>query len=614
MQSELHERLEYLVNYSSQLIFVSGDSAAQQKKTLESFVFQQHDETEIAYVTADPVMELADYRRQLCRQLLGTLVGSYTRPLNELLAGLNEHVGPILITITQAEHIPDSLLQELWDLVLQSRFAGNKQHLNVLLFGESSWAERAKKWLPAKNTDTPLLISSQSVATQQPGSELDKMIENRRKAFHEHVAKRDGYDGYMETQSTSLLKSPLFITLIVLLFLSIFIAIVYWQYKDDIDALFSPIDQTRPPYATTVEPGSAYEELEEKPQQPSADQPVVSWSDAVASIDSEEPAAVNESAEEEDLLSFIEDVSGDKAVSPPIESLQNNVASDDQASDEADDLISAIVDVPADDTAVSSEPRRMESSLPREPMAASGFDDLVTGRPALPESGRIRDAAVNQQSERQQFTAAELEDRPISRREPQVREPAPVTNVGTREPEVVVAKPAPVTPEPEVAEPEIAEPEVARTQPEPESVAPQPAPISAEPSEVSPAQPANSRSEVVQSRARTIDAIAASSPNYDNWELVNNIAAGDYVIQLAGLKDEALMQEFIEDNNMQDFIWIYRTNRYGGNWFVVLFNQRFDTFAQANAAIDNIPAFQGNEKIFIKKGNSVVEEIEKVFP
>lgn len=33
MQSELHERLEYLVNYSSQLIFVSGESIAQQQKT-----------------------------------------------------------------------------------------------------------------------------------------------------------------------------------------------------------------------------------------------------------------------------------------------------------------------------------------------------------------------------------------------------------------------------------------------------------------------------------------------------------------------------------------------------------------------------------------------------
>ena len=44
MQSELHERLEYLVNYSSQLIFVSGESIAQQQKTLEAFVFQQHDD------------------------------------------------------------------------------------------------------------------------------------------------------------------------------------------------------------------------------------------------------------------------------------------------------------------------------------------------------------------------------------------------------------------------------------------------------------------------------------------------------------------------------------------------------------------------------------------
>ena len=34
MQSELHERLEYLVNYSSQLIFISGDSIAEQQKTL----------------------------------------------------------------------------------------------------------------------------------------------------------------------------------------------------------------------------------------------------------------------------------------------------------------------------------------------------------------------------------------------------------------------------------------------------------------------------------------------------------------------------------------------------------------------------------------------------
>ena len=95
---------------------------------------------------------------------------------------------------------------------------------------------------------------------------------------------------------------------------------------------------------------------------------------------------------------------------------------------------------------------------------------------------------------------------------------------------------------------------------------------------------------------------------------MNNISPDDYIIQLAGLKDEALMQEFIEDNSMESFIWIYRTNRYGGNWFVVLFNDRFSTFSEANAAIKSIPAFQGSEKIFIKRGRNVIEEIEKVFP
>ncbi|OFC69718.1 SPOR domain-containing protein [Alteromonas confluentis] len=613
MQSELHERLEYLVNYSSQLIFVSGDSAAQQKKTLESFVFQQHDETEIAYVTADPIMELADYRRQLCRQLLGTLVGSYTRPLNELLAGLNEHVGPILITITQAEYIPDSLLQELWDLVLQSRFAGNKQHLNVLLFGESSWAERAKKWLPAKNTDTPLLISSQSVATQQPGSELDKMIENRRKAFHEHVAKRDGYDGYMETQSTSLLKKPLFITLMILLLLSIFIAIVYWQYRDDIDALFSPIDQNRPPYTTAVEPGSAFNELanEEAEEAQAADQPVVSWDDAVASIDNNDSAQPAESAdtESEDLLSFIEDVSADP------EARSGNVDGEDLA---------------------TNTQNRATSTVPEEPMAASGFDNLITGTNSSTSNGTSTSTSGSGES-REQFTASQIEELPLSRRNSEsraavaaalsgqtdsYREPvveAPVEEVLAEEPVVEASTPAELAEaEPSPEEATIETPAITPSQPKPVQVAKtEPAqPTVTQPSvtrtqEETPSEPTR---EVIQSRDSSLKSIAASSPNYDNWELVNNINPDDYIIQLAGLKDEALMQEFIEDNSMESFIWIYRTNRYGGNWFVVLFNDRFSTFSEANAAIKSIPAFQGSEKIFIKRGRNVIEEIEKVFP
>ncbi|MEC7468757.1 MAG: hypothetical protein VYC51_02800 [Pseudomonadota bacterium] len=50
MSSELHDRLEYLVNYSSQLIFVSGDSIAEQQRTLESCVFEQTHHNPLAII------------------------------------------------------------------------------------------------------------------------------------------------------------------------------------------------------------------------------------------------------------------------------------------------------------------------------------------------------------------------------------------------------------------------------------------------------------------------------------------------------------------------------------------------------------------------------------
>ena len=106
--------------------------------------------------------------------------------------------------------------------------------------------------------------------------------------------------------------------------------------------------------------------------------------------------------------------------------------------------------------------------------------------------------------------------------------------------------------------------------------------------------------------------VFSGSGNYDNEQLFNSIQADDYIVQLAGLKDETLMKEFIKDNNMESFIWIYRTQRYGGDWFVILYNDKFDAFSEANNAVATIPPFQGREKIFIKRGRNVLEEIEKV--
>lgn len=250
MSSELHDRLEYLVNYSSQLIFVSGDSIAEQQRTLESFVFQQADNTELAFITANDDMQVTDYRRDVCRQLLGQVIGSYVRPLNELLADLNHHNGPVLITITNAQFLPNQFLQELWELVLQSRFANNKQHLNVLLFGESEWAEQAKQWLPAKNTDTPLLISSQSVTRDNYGSDVDKLLAQRRAAFDRYRQAKG--QAHIATRPNRL-RSPWLWLALVLVFLSSFVALLGWQYGATLSTLFNPIEQTTQSGAEAVQ-------------------------------------------------------------------------------------------------------------------------------------------------------------------------------------------------------------------------------------------------------------------------------------------------------------------------------------------------------------------------
>ncbi|MFC3093757.1 SPOR domain-containing protein [Alteromonas sediminis] len=249
MTATLQERLNYLVNYSSQLIFVSGNSLADQTQALEATLFQQHEDTELAYLVADDTFELSDYRRLLCNQLIGRSP-SLSRPLNECLASLNQHEGPVMIAITRAEKMPNDVLQELWELVLQSRFAGNKQHLNVILFGETQWAAKAKRWLPANNTGTPLLLSTQQTSfTPQNKTTSDEANDALR------------YEGEQNSgiEQRPIISMGAFWAAAALLFLSLSVVIAVWLYGEQTSRLFSPITQDPPqtitqPVEPTLEP------------------------------------------------------------------------------------------------------------------------------------------------------------------------------------------------------------------------------------------------------------------------------------------------------------------------------------------------------------------------
>ncbi|MCU7553317.1 cell division protein DamX [Alteromonas sp. ASW11-19] len=483
MHSELHDRLEYLVNYSSQLIFVSGDSISQQQRTLEAFVFQQHEDTEIAFVSADEAMDITDYRRQLCRQLLGQVVGSYVRPLNELLASLNQHEGPILVTITQAQFIPDSLLQELWDLVLQSRFGGNKQHLNVLLFGETLWAEKAKQWLPAKNTDTPLLISSQSVHSDPVDSDLDKLLARQREGYQQHMAARYGKSG---SPGSATLRSTWFWVAVSCLFVSVFAGLIAWQYGKDISTLFAPLESAAPPASTdSVVPGSAFSSLANEPRNTVA-----------------EPALPQ--------------------IIPASEPVTETAATDSGTGNDGElvtDWQQAVAALPA---------------------------PAVQDAPATPDA-------------QQDVLASQPQTVP--------------TDASTE----------PVTPQND-------------------------SPVREKPAVDTLTAKASSAATKADTEAAPAETVAQTTTS-DNALLVSKLRSDDFLLQLAGLQDRQLLNDFVTDNQLGKLTHVYQTRRYGGDWYVLVFHQPFGSLAEAKGALSALPQYPGRGEAFVKRADQVLSEI-----
>jgi len=485
--SELQERLEHLVNYSSQLIFVSGDSIAQQQRTLEDFLSMQKENTEVSYFTSELSMESPDFRRIICRQLLGQKVGSFVRPLKELLKDLHEHPGPFLLCIKQAQTLPNTFLQELWDWVTESKTQSPNHHVNVILFGETAWAEKAKKWLPKRNSSRPVLLSTQSVDTTKfDVNALETLMAEERPSFSLDLFKRNEFSEPIVTQKW-------FIVGVLFLLLSVFIGLMSWQYPEHVKSL--------------LQTGTLPPEVD---------------------INTDQLALLNEQLDRQ---------------------IENNTDSA-LSIDEAEQL-----------------PRQEKMQASLNSSSPEDTTDLVSSWDVAKQTSKDKIDSLKADINVQR---AAQEQGPVLTNEMQhtdfIQDDAYLTD----------------------SDGDFAVPDIISIEQLDATLGKQ----LLTPSQENLAAVDNAALEDAVSESTLLilpEATNKQSYEFDETALLG-LSEPAILLQLSGIQNRSILNEFITDNELQDLVWVYQTTRYGGAWHVVLFNQRFDSLDEARQAVKLLPS------------------------
>lgn len=483
--SELNNRLDYLISYSSQLVFVCSDKIQQQSKVIDSFLAHQNEQTDLALLTANELTPLITYREKLFRQLINqNQLADFNRPLNQLLAPLNNHSGPILINIFQAEKLPNKLVKELWDLVLQSRFANNKQHLNVLLIGPSEWAESAKSGLGARAKEQPIMLNGQIDMLHEENqefSDLESFIRDKRKKFAQRLEDRCD----KTYQSTPIYKKWWVATLFGLTFLAIFSGLLGWQYPGKVQAMVTYIDNWLSTEALAVKPS---ENVEVKEPVPTI---------TIQTI----PITIDEKVTPTELLIDTKIATTDPLVtdwttaSAKLEEQSNKILL--QSRNITKPTVSS---VPIEKQAKLAEPQTQPAKLDVEKNIDNDY---------------------------------KIED---------------IYEVGA-------------IPEPQ----ELQLPNIIPSQ--------------------------------INSELKT------------EHNLILALPSENFVIQIAAMANISILQEYVTEERLEQQLWLYKTQRYGGDWYVLLKNQHFSSIQDARAEITYLPETMLRNTPFVKSLRQIKEEI-----
>jgi DamX protein len=520
---DLQSRLEHLITYSSQLVFVSGDGMSKQRSFAQHFLSHQNELANIGYVDANAKLDIVSYRKKFIQQLVGAVRVDYSKPLTFLIPRLIKDQSEfILIAVTHADLLPDEFLQELWDLVLQNRFAKNRHHLNILVFGEKEWASRAKGWLPANSNNKPVLLANEfverSVQEPQGMSELDQLISSKRQQFNERMALRESKSTIM---SSSMLNKWWVKVVLSLVFFVTFTGILLSQYVT--------IEQVKSYYASIFDYQPAVSNTNEEQNAPSA-----AINTDVVSVES-----INEPIEEtvDDKPSFLTLADDQRRVVDWEDAVKSLPKSPIEVSHEASDGIedeSASVDL--------SQTFESEQLVIDTQETFDEESQLAQAETLIPEANEVE---------------ADAFDYPVE----DITSVEQLTNLNNGNTEVASL----------INDGDLSEVE-------------EEAPIEQE----------------------TTEPEALLSEGEFDAVYLTGLEASRFVLQLSAMSTEEALNFYLQTNQLTETTLIYKTQRFGGDWFVVLHDQTFDSLQSANLAAQELAL---STPPFAKSMSNVQQEI-----
>lgn len=661
--TDISQRLEYLVAHSSQMVFITGEDVAVQQGFVEAFLGQQSQQANVALINARKGKSDNYYRQLLAEQLQCSW--QRNQSLVQAFAARDNKAEPVLIAITSAENIPEDVLRELWDLVLQNRFARNGEQINILMFGDHFWAEDVKSWLPTNNNDKPVLLTTQTLEydeeTEVEG-DLDELIANRRKLFQERMKSRASRPAL----GTAPLQKWWVKLALAMAFVLSFSSILIWQYFDVTSAAVTEFSQ----FLFQSKPESNQDNSED-----SAETAGLSLQEAVALANEEnnDDVAVNSSDNQRVAANFSDamqrlDAKDEALTETTAENNQENAESASQAivvntfTKQSPDSPSS--EYIADISAEQLKQLRDTGKLPAQQTNKADSDNALSGQQPAAQSVQVQQTQPMSSADAE--LSASVMDALVAlemlNTEVNVAQGNNLENNNSESNESVasnslvnnsdVAENVSSTPAATAQTAQRAREENRVSPSEESNVAQQE--ISIEPSLASQAnnelsETASAAIEPATQRVTTTTNVSETdvlnqetaadttnvndypveditsfqpiesgsqaapeiiTPRYQYHEpLLLELADSNFVLQVSGISTEALLQEFLVDNQLLNDVWVYKTQRYGGDWFVVLVKQSFASLDAARAAAETLPEKFGPSTPFAKAIGQVRNEI-----